>query len=188
MGNRAKFLEISAELAELERLECQLASSTRNFRAGTIELALILCCFSIVALWFLIIAADKLKDTCIRNQIARGFQRRLDQNILKVHEDFSEYRAVLDPCFVRGCFGRFQPVRPNDFQRLIPKRNLKEALAALDIHLESEQEINDLFFVMDMDDNKGLDFDEFKKALQASACYRELKVSTKHFRKLSWSH
>jgi hypothetical protein len=124
--------------------------------------------FQLHALCILIFASDKAKD--IRNQIARGFERRQDTQIQIAFDKFSEYRPLINTFLIRDCFGRFQPVRINDFQPLIPKRNLKQALLSLDVIVESDQEINDLFFVMDLDDNKGLDIDEFKKALQASVC------------------
>ncbi len=71
-------------------------------------------------------------------------------------------------CFKRDEFGRYQQVRPQDLALLIPRSNLRESLGSLDVHLNTEEEIDDLFFVMDIDDNKGLDEDEFRRALQAS--------------------
>ncbi len=72
-------------------------------------------------------------------------------------------------CFKRDGFGRHHQVRPQDFAPFIPKRKLRESLGDLDITVNSEEEVETLFFVMDIDDNKGIDEMEFKKALQASS-------------------
>ncbi len=76
---------------------------------------------------------------------------------------------VTSSCFKRDGLGRYQQVRPNDFAMLIPKYRLREALGSLDVVINSKGEVEDLFFVMDLDDNKGLDEEEFTKALQASS-------------------
>jgi hypothetical protein len=75
---------------------------------------------------------------------------------------------VTSSCFKRDGLGRNQQVRPLDFELLISKQKLRDALKSLDVLIHSNEEIDDLFFVMDIDDNKGLDLEEFGRALQAS--------------------
>ena len=105
----------------------------------------------------------------IRDQINRGFEKRQKYKIREVFYEWSEYRVVNSSCFERDGFGRHQQIRPQDLAPFIPKSKLRESLESLDVILHSEEEIETLFFVMDLDDNKGLDEEEFGRALQASA-------------------
>lgn len=105
----------------------------------------------------------------IRDQINRGFEKRQDYKIREAFHKWSVYNVVTSSCFERDGFGRHRQVRPQDFAPFIPKSNLRESLGSLDVSLHSEEEVETLFFVMDLDDNKGLDVDEFRRALQASS-------------------
>jgi hypothetical protein len=107
-------------------------------------------------------------STAIRDQINRGFEKRDCTKISEVFKKFSDYRVVTSSCFKRDLLGRYQSVRPYDFELLIPKHKLRESLQSLDVILYSKEEVEDLFYVMDLDDNKGLDEEEFGRALQAS--------------------
>ena len=105
----------------------------------------------------------------IRDQIERGFEKRDRKKIHEVFKKYAEYRVLTSSCFKKDVLGRYQQVRPYDFELLIPKYKLKESLGSLDVILHSKGEIEDLFFVMDLDDNRGLDEEEFGRALQASS-------------------
>ena len=107
----------------------------------------------------------------IRDQINRGFDKRQNYKIREAFDKWSEYRLVTSSCFERDIFGRHQQIRPQDFvpPALIPKDKLRASLESLDVNVHSEEELKTLFFVMDLDDNKGLDEDEFRRALQASS-------------------
>ena len=99
----------------------------------------------------------------IRKQVSRGFERRNDQTIFQIFARHSSFR----PSTVADELGRCQVVRPCAASAwLISKESLREALKDLDVTIRDEN-IDHVFFTMDMDDNKGLDLNEFKRAVQA---------------------
>jgi len=115
------------------------------------------------------IIPESVSAVSIREQIKHGFEKRQTNKIREVFKKFSEYRVATSSCYRRDKLGRYQQVRPHDFAFLIPKTKLRESLETLHVTLNSEAEIETLFFVMDLDDNKGLDEEEFRRALQASS-------------------
>ncbi len=50
---------------------------------------------------------------------------------------------------------------------VVHQEQFKSALEALDIFM-TEEDISKLFYVMDMDDNEGLDLLEFRKAIKVN--------------------
>jgi hypothetical protein len=109
--------------------------------------------------------ADPLES--IREQIRRGFDRRNEKNIIKV---FHRHAIFCFPDAAKpDAFGRCQIVRPCTLAALwlIRKEKLRFALEDLDV-LIREDDISRVFNIMDMDDNKGLDLSEFKRAILVS--------------------
>ena len=102
----------------------------------------------------------------IREQVNRGFDRR---NQEKIKETFDLYRAGSGrKPTKRDELGRFHILRPCSAGAwLIQKDELLDALRDLDVEI-GDVHIDQVFHIMDMDDNQGLDREEFKKALQAS--------------------
>ena len=104
----------------------------------------------------------------IREHVRRGFDRRNDKNIIEVFYRFATFR--FPDIAKRDAFGRSEIVRPCDAAGshwLISKEKIRSALEDQDILIEQE-DIDKFFYIIDMDDNKGLDFIEFKKAILVS--------------------
>jgi hypothetical protein len=103
----------------------------------------------------------------IREQVRLGFERRNEQNIVNIFYRYATFRLIdLESPYV---FGRCPVVRPctKAATWLVNKDTLRSALEDLHIFIK-EEDISYVFFVMDMDDNKGLDIEEFNKAIRVS--------------------
>ena len=98
-------------------------------------------------------------------QISRGFERRNEQKVTEIfarHADFNPTSIAR-----KDMMGRHQPVRPCEAAAwLITKSKMRKALEDLDVIIK-DAEVDHVFYMMDIDDNKGLDLAEFAKAIQA---------------------
>ena len=148
-------------LQETEELERKLRELKRR-KAGKLSLY---AEFELLLLDMTLTLSVALPD--IKEQVNRGFQRRNQQKIVEV---FEKNRAgslfATKSAEKRDEMGRFQILRPFSAGAwLIPKVQLLDALHDLDVDIKGEN-IDQVFYTMDMDDNQGLDLEEFKKALQ----------------------
>ena len=108
----------------------------------------------------------------VRRQVSFGFERR---NEMRIAEIFAKFSRRPNP--VQDVFGRHQVVRPCSSNCwYIFKDQFQDALSALDVDIRHE-ELNKLFTMFDLDDNRGLDLFEFKMAIKARTLLLFIQIS-----------
>ena len=109
----------------------------------------------------------------VRRQVGFGFERRNERRIVEIFAKFSRFR----PNPIQDVFGRYQAVRPCSSNCwYIFKDQFQDALSALDVDIRHE-ELNKLFIMFDLDDNRGLDLFEFKMAIKARTLLLFIQIS-----------
>ena len=72
-----------------------------------------------------------------------------------------------DQAFINQVFDRYATTTGVDLKRLIPKENLANALSEIDGWLRPTNEIETIFYEMDLNSDGGLDLEEFVRASQS---------------------